>query len=562
MYFLSSLNAASILVEYDNILIFEILGVVAILFLLLLHRRRTLNMHTKKLEEQKELYELVFKNTSSSVLIIDIEKNKFMDCNESAIKILKCKSKEDVLNLQPADLSPKFQADGQTSKEKSNEMNTIAIESGSHIFEWLHLTSTGEEFWVEVILTLITLNNKKVLHVVWKDIADRKALEKYLKNRAVMLEKQVLEEVEKNSIKDKKLLEQSETSKAELSKLLQSFDDNVIFSTTDLKGNITHASKAFCEISGYEISDLLGKPHNIVRHPDTSKGIFKDLWDTLKMGLPWYGEIKNKKKDGGYYWVFSKIKQNYDIEGKHIGYLAIRQDITAQKEVEALSKKLEKINTNLEQEVNDRVSELITLDKEIQDTQREVVFTMGAIGETRSKETGNHVKRVAEYSKLLALYYGLEKKEAEMLKQASPMHDIGKVGIPDAILNKPGRFNEEERIIMNTHAKLGYDMLKHSNRPLLKMAATVAYEHHEKWDGSGYPNALKGEDIHIYGRITAIADVFDALGSDRVYKKGWELERILSLFKEERAKHFDPKLVDIFFENLDEFLKIRDEFLD
>ena len=213
-------------------------------------------------------------------------------------------------------------------------------------------------------------------------------------------------------------------------------------------------------------------------------------------------------------------------------------------------------------ELQIKLKEIEALSKEIEDTQREVVFTMGAIGESRSKETGNHVKRVAEYSKLLALYFGLQEDEAEMLKQASPMHDIGKVAIPDAILNKPGRFDEEERKIMDTHAKLGFDMLKHSKRALLKCAATVAYEHHEKWDGTGYPRKLKGEEIHIYGRITALADVFDALGSDRCYKKAWEDERIFNLFKEEKGKHFDPKLVDIFFEHLDEFLNIREKFKD
>lgn len=208
------------------------------------------------------------------------------------------------------------------------------------------------------------------------------------------------------------------------------------------------------------------------------------------------------------------------------------------------------------------LGEITALNKEIEETQREVVFTMGSIGESRSKETGNHVKRVAEYSKLLALYYGLDEEESEMLRQASPMHDIGKVAIPDAVLNKPGRFDEEERRIMDTHSALGYDMLKHSQRPLLLMAATVAYEHHEKWDGSGYPRALSGENIHIYGRITALADVFDALGSERIYKKAWDDERIFTFFKEESGKHFDPRLIAIFFEHLDEFLSIRDRLHD
>ena len=187
---------------------------------------------------------------------------------------------------------------------------------------------------------------------------------------------------------------------------------------------------------------------------------------------------------------------------------------------------------------------------------------MGAIGETRSKETGNHVKRVAEYSKLLALLSGLDETDAELLKQASPMHDIGKVGIPDRVLNKPGRLNAEEWEIMKTHAQLGYDMLNHSNRPILKAASIVAREHHEKWDGSGYPRGLLGEDIHIFGRITAVADVFDALGSDRCYKKAWPLDRILDFFREQSGAHFDPSLVQLLMENLDQFLQIQEVYKD
>ncbi len=219
-------------------------------------------------------------------------------------------------------------------------------------------------------------------------------------------------------------------------------------------------------------------------------------------------------------------------------------------------------NRALEHQVLERTVEIRSLNKEIEDTQKEVVFTMGAIGETRSKETGNHVKRVAEYSRVFALQYGMDAEEAELIKMASPMHDIGKVGIPDSILNKPARFTPEEFEKMQAHAQLGYDMLKHSTRPILKAASTLAYEHHEKWNGKGYPRGLKGEDIHLYGRITAIADVFDALGSDRCYKKAWPDEKIFSLFKEEKGEQFDPKLVDIFFDCLDEFLKIRAEYKD
>ncbi len=222
--------------------------------------------------------------------------------------------------------------------------------------------------------------------------------------------------------------------------------------------------------------------------------------------------------------------------------------------------KLAKAFDSMLKGINNALNENTLLNKEIEDTQREVVFTMGAIAESRSKETGNHVKRVAEYSKLLAILYGLNEQEAEMLKQASPMHDIGKIAIPDAVLNKPGRFNTEERAIMDSHAQLGYDMLHHSQRPLLKAAAIIAYEHHEKYDGSGYPRGIVGENIHIYGRITAIADVFDALGSDRVYKKAWDDDRIFALFKEQKGKHFDPQLINLFFTHLSDFLVIRKKF--
>jgi len=202
------------------------------------------------------------------------------------------------------------------------------------------------------------------------------------------------------------------------------------------------------------------------------------------------------------------------------------------------------------------------LKQEIVNTQKEIIFTMGAIGESRSKETGNHVKRVAEYSYLLAKLYGLSEDEAMLIKEASPMHDIGKIAIPDSILKKPAKLTDEEFTIMKTHAKLGYEMLKHSKRPILKAAATIAYEHHEKYNGTGYPRNLKGDDIHIYGAITAVADVFDALGSDRCYKKAWSDEKIINFFIEETGEHFHPVLANLFLANFEEFTKIREKFKD
>lgn len=204
----------------------------------------------------------------------------------------------------------------------------------------------------------------------------------------------------------------------------------------------------------------------------------------------------------------------------------------------------------------------LRMNKEIEDTQKEIIYRMGTVSETHSRETGNHIHRVAEYSGLLAQLSGLDEREVELIKLASSMHDIGKVGISDRILNKPGKLDPDEWELMRSHAVLGHEMLKGSRRPILQAAAIIALQHHERWDGTGYPHGLAGEDIHVYGRITALADVFDALGSDRVYKKAWPLEQILDYLNAEKGRQFDPRLIDLLGGNLAAFLAIRDSFKD
>jgi len=202
------------------------------------------------------------------------------------------------------------------------------------------------------------------------------------------------------------------------------------------------------------------------------------------------------------------------------------------------------------------------LTEELEESQREIIFTISEIAEQRSNETGKHVKRVALYSRLLAKAYGLSEVEVNNIYIAAPMHDIGKMAIPDNILKKPGKLTDDEMSVMKTHASVGFDMLKSSKRDILKMSAIIAEGHHEKYDGSGYPKCLAGEDINIYARIVALADVFDALGSRRIYKEKWETDDILEFIKQERGKHFDPKIVDLFFENIDEILEIHNNNLD
>lgn len=208
------------------------------------------------------------------------------------------------------------------------------------------------------------------------------------------------------------------------------------------------------------------------------------------------------------------------------------------------------------------VMENIRLNEMVENNQKEVIYRLGEVVESRSNETGNHVRRVAHYSKLLALLAGLEEEEAELLKQASPLHDIGKIGIPDAILKKPDRLTKEEWDIMQTHAEQGYNILHGSELRLMNIGATIALSHHEKWDGSGYPKGLSGEQIPLYGRITALADIFDALNSKRCYKEAWPLEQVLNLIKSQSGKHFDPALVKLLFEHLQEFLDIKQRYVD
>jgi response regulator RpfG family c-di-GMP phosphodiesterase len=201
--------------------------------------------------------------------------------------------------------------------------------------------------------------------------------------------------------------------------------------------------------------------------------------------------------------------------------------------------------------------ENVLLNQEIEGTQKEIIYTLGELAEMRSLETGNHVRRVAEYSRLLAEKCGLSPREVEVIRLASSMHDVGKVAIPDAILNKSGPLSAAEFEVMKTHTIRAQEIMGLSDREIIKTAIVIALQHHEKFDGTGYPKGLKGEAIHISARITALADVFDALGNDRSYREAWEMEAILDLIRRERGAHFDPVLVDLFFANIDPILEIR-----
>lgn len=193
--------------------------------------------------------------------------------------------------------------------------------------------------------------------------------------------------------------------------------------------------------------------------------------------------------------------------------------------------------------------ENVQLKIELEENQRELVYRLTEALENRSNETGNHARRVSLVSKILAQSAGLSSSEVEIVESAAPLHDVGKIGIPDNILHKPGKLVDDEWDVMKQHAEIGYNMLKGSNRSVIRAGALIAQDHHENWDGSGYPAGKKGEDIHIYGRIVALADVYDALRHKRCYKEVWEKEKVLDFIRSESGKKFDPTLVELLEKN-------------
>jgi putative two-component system response regulator len=224
-------------------------------------------------------------------------------------------------------------------------------------------------------------------------------------------------------------------------------------------------------------------------------------------------------------------------------------------QVHASYKMQKNLTETLERKVQERTQELeIAAD--------DLISKLALAGEFRDNETGNHVKRVCLFSRLIAKAYGLPDHICQMIEQAAPMHDIGKIGIPDSILLKPGPLNDEERQIMESHAEVGAKILDQHGSHVVQMGRTIALSHHEKWDGTGYPNNLPGESIPIEGRIVALVDVFDALTSNRPYKKAWSFEKALNFIQDQRGKHFDPTLVDIFCQKWEEIVDISIQFTD
>ena len=222
-------------------------------------------------------------------------------------------------------------------------------------------------------------------------------------------------------------------------------------------------------------------------------------------------------------------------------------------EVRLLHNRIRQQNEWLETKVQERTLEL-------RNTQLEIIHRLGHAAEYKDNETGYHIIRMSLYCAALGRGLGMSLADVEMIQRASPMHDVGKIGIPDRVLLKPGKLDAPEWEIMKTHAAIGADLLAGSNSPLIQMASVIALTHHEKWDGSGYPRSLAGADIPLFGRICAVCDVFDALTSERPYKRAWTVDDAMAEIHKGRGRHFDPVLVDVFTGILPEVLEIRAQY--
>jgi len=229
-------------------------------------------------------------------------------------------------------------------------------------------------------------------------------------------------------------------------------------------------------------------------------------------------------------------------------------------EVHKASKYMSQQNVILDERVRKRTQELEMAHHLLHESRLQVVRRLGRAAEYRDNETGLHIIRMSKMAALIAKAAGMSDEECDLLLNAAPMHDIGKIGIPDCVLLKPGKLEPDEWEIMKTHAQIGADILAGDDTPLLNMASVIALTHHEKWNGSGYPNGLKAEAIPLVGRITALADVFDALTSVRPYKKAWSVEDSVALIKEESGQHFDPALVGHFLAILDSIVEIKQQY--
>jgi len=334
--------------------------------------------------------------------------------------------------------------------------------------------------------------------------------------------------------------------------LYQEAQEHTILVVDDSRTNLKYIASILCE--DYRVitagSGESAVQAAVTEHPDII------LLDVVMPGMDGYATIGELKENSAtnhipVIFVTSLSKEEDEAKGLALGavdYIAKPFNPSLMRARIENHMELKRHRDNLQAMVNERTMEIVT--------------RLVHVAESRDTDTGMHIRRICEYSRLLASEFGLSPKIVELIAQASAMHDIGKVGIPDAILLKPGKLEADEWKIMQNHSMIGYENLKGSSSKLLQTGCEIALTHHERWDGTGYPYGLKGEEIPVSGRIVCIADVFDALVTRRPYKDPWPLEKAFGLIESERGKHFDPRLAEIFLQNRKVVESIRKTYED
>jgi len=328
----------------------------------------------------------------------------------------------------------------------------------------------------------------------------------------------------------------------------------------DVKDNLTIV-KNVLETVGYEVDTIEDGPSAISKAKENEYDlILLDIMMPIMSGIEVCQYLKEDIQTKNIPVIFltanadrDTLIRAYEVGGSdYIKKPFFKEELLARVGARLKIRDYEK---NLEAKVEQRT-------KEIDETKSNLMYGIGALAEGHSDEIYTHLVRISKFSYLLAKYYGLDEKEANLVKDASILHDIGKFAIADEIVNKDGPLDKNEQKEMRRHVIAGYELLKDSRIELFRAAAIIANQHHEKFDGSGYPKKRRGERIHIYARIVTLADVYDSLVYNRVHKESWTQEEILSYIKDMRGEYFDPDLVDIFFEHIDKFLEIYNKEVD
>jgi PAS domain S-box-containing protein len=313
-----------------------------------------------------------------------------------------------------------------------------------------------------------------------------------------------------------------------------------LLAIADAEGRPVALNRAWERVLGWSTEELMNPAPLQLVHPDDRAATAATLRRTAATG----GELRDfenrlRCRDGSYRWL------SWQASTDGAQWYATGRDVTERR---AHDDEQREHIARMRSMIVARTREMRASAGALEIAETEIVRRLSMAVEWRDDDTGQHIDRVSRLSGMLAQRAGLAPDDWEAMRFASPLHDAGKVAIPDRILMKPGALTPEERAVMQTHAELGYELLRGSASPILDLAATIASTHHEKFDGSGYPRGLSGDDIPIEGRIVAIADVFDALTSDRVYRPAFSRPDALAMMAKDRGSHFDPRLLDIFFD--------------